>query len=108
MSSIKIVFHEKLNAIQCICDFIGTTHECKEVIQRKIIFLKCSEESCSLCQDQIDRDEYNELRLTKDRDGYLVCGTCCEKIGTEKIRKYCFCRICYASVDEYCSCQEKH
>ena len=30
MTAIKITFHEKLNAVQCICGFTGTSHECKE------------------------------------------------------------------------------
>ena len=49
MASNKIVFHKKLNAIQCVCGYIGTFHECKEKIQGKIIFVRCSEENCSFC-----------------------------------------------------------
>ena len=36
MATIKIVFHEKLNAIQCVCSYIGTFHECKKEIQGKL------------------------------------------------------------------------
>ena len=53
---VKIIFHEKLNAIQCVCGFISTSHECKEKIQGKIVFVRCSEENCSVCQDKKDKD----------------------------------------------------
>ena len=99
MASNKIGFHEKLNAIQCVCGYIGTFHECKEKIQGKIIFVRCSEENCSFCQDQIERNEYNELRWATDRDGYLVCRTCCDKLGTKEICENGFCRVYYVSVD---------
>ena len=104
MASIKIVFHEKLNAIQCVCGYIGTFDECKEKIQGKIIFVRCSEENCSVFQDQIERNEYNELRWATDRDGCLVCGTCYDKLGTKEICENGFCRVCYISVDEFCTC----
>ena len=104
MTTVKIVFHEKLNAIRCVCGYIGTFHECKEKIQGKIIFVRCSEKNCSACQENIERDEYNMLRWGTDRDGYLVCGTCYDKLGTNEICENCFCRICYVSVDKYCTC----
>ena len=75
MTSIQIIIHEKLNAIQCFCGFVGRNHECEKIIQGKIIFRTCSDE-CSKCSEQIKRDEYNEERWATDRDGYLVCGTC--------------------------------
>ena len=34
-------------------------------------------------------------------DGYLVCRTFYEKISDE-ICTYCFCCVCYASLEEYC------
>ena len=46
-----------------------------EEIRGKIVFVHCSEENCNLCQDKIDRDEYNEQRWATDKDAYLVCGT---------------------------------
>ena len=91
MTTIKITFHEKLNAVQCMCGFIGTSQECKEEICGKIIFVNCSEENCNLDQDKISRDEYNERRWATDRDGYLACGTCYDKSGTDnEICKNCF------------------
>ena len=38
MTTIKITFHKKLNAVQCICGFVGTSHECKEDICGKLYF----------------------------------------------------------------------
>ena len=104
---VKIIFHEKLNAIQCVCGFISTSHECKEKIQGKIVFVRCSEENCSVCQDKKDKDEYNELRWGTYRDGYLVCGMCYKKLGSSEIWENCFCCICYVSLEEYCSCQRE-
>ena len=94
MSSIQIIIHKKLNAIQRLCGFIGRNHQCEKTIQGKMIFCTCSED-CSKCCEQIKRDEYN--------DGYLICGTCYEKLSGE-ICTNCFCKICYVSVDEWCDC----
>ena len=47
MATIKISFHEKLNAYQSMCRFVGTSHEYKEEIRGKIIFVNCSEENCN-------------------------------------------------------------
>ena len=38
MTSVKITFHKKLNAIQCVCGYIGTSHKCKEEIRGKLSF----------------------------------------------------------------------
>ena len=101
MTSTQIIFHEKLNVIQCFCGFTSRNHQCQKAIQGKVIFHSCSEEECSKCQDKIKRDEYNEERQSTERDGYLVCGTCYEKISHE----ICFCCICYAALKEYWECQ---
>ena len=102
MTSIQIIIHEKLNAIQCFCGFIGRNHQFEKTIQGEIIFCACSEE-CSKCCEQIKRDEYNEEQWGTDRDGYLNCGSCYEKLSGE-ICTNCFCKICYVSVDEWCDC----
>ena len=105
MTTIKITFHEKLNAYQSMCRFVGTSHEYKEEIRGKIIFVNRSEENCNLCQDKISRDGYNEQRWATDRDGYLVCGTCCDKLGADnEICENCFCISCYAASDKFCDC----
>ena len=101
MTSIQIIFHKKLNAIQCFCGFVGTNHQCEKTIQGKIIFLSCSEEDCSKCQDKIKRDKYNEERWSTDRGVYLVCGTCYENISDE-VCTYYFCYYCYAALEKYC------
>ena len=72
MTSIQIIFHEKLNKIQCFCEYIGKNHTCLQTIKGKIIFRSCSQDECSKCQDKIRRDEYNEERWSTDRDGFLV------------------------------------
>ena len=94
MTSIQIIIHEKLDAIQCFCGFVGGNHESEKIIQGKTIFRTCSDE-CSKCSEQIKRDEYNEERWPTDRDGYSVCGT------------WYFCKICYVSIDEYCDCNSE-
>ena len=38
MTSIQIIIHEKLHAIQCFCGFIGRNHQCEKTIQGKMIF----------------------------------------------------------------------
>ena len=69
----------------------------------KIIFFNCSEENCNLCQDKIYRDEYNEQRWATDRDGYLVCRTCYEKLGADnEICEKIFYISCYAASYEFC------
>ena len=42
MTSIQIIIHKKLNAIQCFCGFVSVNHKCKEKIQGKIIFRECN------------------------------------------------------------------
>ena len=103
MTSIQIIVHKKLKAIQCFCGFVGVNHQCEKKIDGKIIFRECYTEECSKCCDQIRRDECNEERWATDRDGYLICGTCYEKLSSE-ICTNCFCKICYISVDEYFKC----
>ena len=60
VTSIQIIFHEKLNTIQCFCGFVGRNHQCEKAIQGKIIFRSYSEEDCSKCQDKI-----KETNITK-------------------------------------------
>ena len=55
MTSIQIIIHKKLNAIQYFGGFIGKNHQCEKTIQGKIIFRTCFEE-CSKCCEQIKRD----------------------------------------------------
>ena len=75
----------------------------KKKIQGKTIFSTYSTDECSKCCDQIKRDEYIEERWAADREGYLICGTCYDKLSDE-ICTNCFCKICYTTVDEYCEC----
>ena len=102
MTSIQIIIHEKLNAIPCFCGFVGKNHQCEKTIHGKIIFRTCSDR-CSKCCDRIKRDEYNKNRWATNRDGYLVCGRCYEKLS-EEICTNRFCKICYKAFDEYCDC----
>ena len=93
MTSIQM-FHEKLNAIQCFCGFVGRITSVKRQFKEKLSFAAV----------KIKRDKYNEERWSTDRDGYLVCGTCYEKISDE-ICTYCFCCVCYGALEEYCDCE---
>ena len=42
------------------------------------------------CCDRIKRDEYNKNRWPTDRDGYLVCGRCYEKLSDKKFVQTAF------------------
>ena len=55
MAVFKIIFHKELNAIQCVYGYIGTSHECKEEIKGKIIFVQCSKTNCNVCKNEVDR-----------------------------------------------------
>ena len=88
MTSIQIIFHEKLKAIQCFCGFIGRNHQCGKAVNGKVTFRNCLEEYCSKCKIKL-----RETNIMKKDDGYLVCGTCYEKISDD-ICTSCFCRIC--------------
>ena len=89
MSVCKIIFHEKINSIQCVCGFIDTSHQCNKEIKGKIIFVPCPD--CRVCEKEADDNEYNSLRLKRNDDGYLICRTCHDKLGCEPICEKCFC-----------------
>ena len=38
MTSIQIIFYEKLNAIQCFRGFIGRNHQCEKTVNGKVTF----------------------------------------------------------------------
>ena len=38
MTSIQIIIHEKLNAIQCFCSFVGKNHHCEKKFKEKLSF----------------------------------------------------------------------
>ena len=40
MTSIQIIVHEKLKAVQCFCSFIGQNHQCEKTVNGKVTFHK--------------------------------------------------------------------
>ena len=74
----------------------------KKQFKEKLSFAHVLKSVQKYCE-QIKRNEYNEERWATDRDGYLIRGTCYEKLSGE-ICTNCFCKICYVSVDEWCDC----
>ena len=68
------------------------------------MFVRCTD--CDVCKNEVDKNEYSSLRWKRNVDGYLICGACREKLECEPICENCFCRFCYVSIDEYCSCYE--
>ena len=68
-------------------------------IQRKnIIFVPCPK-NCNVCKNDKARKECNSERWFTNADGYLVCGSCNDKLGCEP--------ICYSSLEEFCFCSEE-
>lgn len=75
----KLIFHRELKSIQCICGYIGTSHKCVQEFKGKIIFVPC-QENCDVCENDKARKEYNSERWSTNVDGYLVHGTCRDKL----------------------------
>ena len=65
--------------------------------------MKCPTD-CKVCQNEVDRKEYNSVRWTPDHDGYTVCGTCYNKLRIDPICTGCFCSSCYSALDEKWGC----
>ena len=102
----KLIFHRELKSIQYICGYIGTSHECIQEFKGKIIFVPWPK-NCDVCKNGKARKEYNFERWSTNVDGYLVCGSCNDKLGCEPICEDCFCRVCYSSLEEFCFCSEE-
>ena len=98
----KLIYHRETKKVECICGYIGTSHECQKDF-KKIIFVLCSED-CDVCKGFSYNKEYNSARWDKNVDGYLICGTCHERLGCEDICTSCLCKSCYVSADEWCDC----
>ena len=76
---------------------------CTRKIKGTLKTTKCPED-CKVCEKEIDRKEYNAIRWSTSSDGYCVCGSCYDKLGSEPICVSCFCKYCYTSFNEGCSC----
>ena len=98
----KLIYHRENKLIECTCRYIDTSHKCQKDF-KQIIFVRCTE-GCDICKNFLYNKEYNSARWAKDVDGYLICGTCHDKLGCEQICEKCFCKGCYASADEWCDC----
>ena len=83
----SIVIH-KLSYITCYCGYVTSGfHNC-EVEKGKLTFDYCYEDLCKLCEEQL-RVSY------QDRDGYIRCTNCDEKITSiNDICQECYCFSC--------------
>ena len=104
MSSVlEIIYHKEINMFNCFCGFMGLSHHCKQKIKGTIKIAYCPTD-CQICEKEADRKEYNSIGWTTDRDGYTVCGTCYDKLGSDPICTDCFYSNCYTSLGEKCPC----
>ena len=45
----KKIYHRETKLLECICGYVGTSHECQKDF-KKIIFVRCTEE-CIVCKN---------------------------------------------------------
>ena len=98
----KLIYHRETKKMNASVDILALLTNVKKIF-KKIIFVLCSED-CDVCKGFLYNKEYNSARWDKNVDGYLICGTCHEKLGCEDICTSCFCKCCYVSEDEWCDC----
>lgn len=103
LKELQIIYHKKLNMINCFCGFMGLAHHCTRKIKGSIKIANCPTD-CKVCEEEADRKEYNFIRWKTNHDGYMVCGTCYDKLGDNPICTDCFCANCYTSLSENCCC----
>ena len=99
----ELVYHKELNMFNCFCGYMFLSHHCTRKIRGFIKIVSCPTD-CKLCEKEADRKEYNSIRWTTNQDGYAVCGTCYDKLGSNSICTDCFCPSCYSSLTEQCAC----
>ena len=80
----KLFFHKELNMLHCFCGFMGNSHHCTRKMKGTLKISTCAED-CKVCEKEADRKEYNHNRWKTNVDGYLVCGTCHDKLGPNPI-----------------------
>ena len=98
----KLIYHRETKKMNASADILALLTNVKKIL-KKIIFVLCSED-CDVCKGFLYNKEYNSPRWDKNVDGYLICGTCHEKLGCEDNCTSCFCKCCYVSADEWCDC----
>ena len=105
--SMKVVMHlhREVNSVSCVCgSVVFHEYECSMEFKGFIIIEPCPD-NWQLCQDEVDRRDYNDLRWKKDDDGYTRCISCGEKLRGD-ICKVCFCSSCYEEkYDSYEECE---
>ena len=97
----ELIYHKGLNMFNCFCRYFGLFHHCTRKIKGTLSIVSCPE-GCKLCEKELDRKEYNSLRWKTNEDGYVVYGTCNNKLRCNPICENCFCVSCYVSIDEDC------
>ena len=118
MSAYELVSHKELNMINCFCGFMDLSHHCTQKIKGTIKIIKCPTDCkvcekevdqkeynlvrCKVCEKEVDQKEYNLVRWTTNHDGYMVYGTCYDKLGIDHICTVCFGSSFYSALDEKC------
>ena len=95
----KLLLHQDLNCVTCFCGEIVYGSHCCDVKLEGVKIEQC-ENSCDLCKKERQRQNYEEQRWWKDRDGYLHCGYCGEKMNDDVICSSCFCFECHEEKDD--------
>ena len=80
----KLFFHKELNMLHSFCGSMGHSYHCTRKMKETLKICTC-EEDCKVCEKEADRKEYNFNRWKTNVDGYLVCGNCHDKLGSNPI-----------------------
>ena len=101
----KLLLHRELNCVTCFCGKVVYYSHCCDIRAGDNIQIEQCEYSCIVCEEERERQRYEAERWWKDRDGYLHCGSCGEKMSDD-ICTSCFCIECHDEkddeVEEYC------
>ena len=95
--------HREINFITCVCSYLGTDHSCNHVINGNITIRPCLDD-CKVCQEEVDKREYYDLKQQQNEDRYIVCGVCRGNLVCQAICENCFCTRCKKEKG-YSSCE---
>ena len=65
---------------------MGTYPSCDHVINGTIVKRPCLDDF-KVCQEEVDKREYYDLRYQQNEDGYTVCRVCRGHLGCQAIYK---------------------
>ena len=65
--------HREINSITCVCGYLGTDHSCDHVIN-EIITIRAHLDNCKVCQKEVDKCKYYDVRLQKMKMDTLSMG----------------------------------